>query len=108
MSDRSAEYAIQGFLYQFNLSLYTVLNEKHSKVQIEGIIEDIDVHNGDCIKSIQCKYHESMKRFKLSDVYEPILRMMHGWSKNSTIKFVLYAYSLYRTKACRIDREGVS
>ena len=92
MSKRSAEYAIQGFLYQFNLSIYQVLTTEHDNVHIEGIIEDIDIHRGNCTTAIQCKYHETAERFNLSSVYEPILKIMHGWIKNNQSKFVLYAY----------------
>ena len=92
MSDRTAGSTIQGFLYQFNLSLHTLLCESHSEVHIEGLIEDIDVYDETYTKAIQCKYHEAVDKFYWSSVYEPILRIMEGWNKNNKVEFLLYAY----------------
>ncbi|MFY0780654.1 hypothetical protein AB1K18_10195 [Peribacillus simplex] len=41
---RSADYTIQGFIYQFNKTLLEVLGDtEDSEIAIEGIIEDIEV-----------------------------------------------------------------
>ena len=74
---RSADYTIQGFLYQFNKTLLEILKEADdSQITIEGIIEDIDIENCTGITAIQCKYHEGQK-FSLSKVHKPLLQMMH-------------------------------
>ena len=43
---RSADYTIQGFLYQFNQTLSELLKATDdSIITIEGIVEDIEVQN---------------------------------------------------------------
>lgn len=76
---RTADFAIQGFLYQFNKTILEILHAPDaSEVTVEGIIEDIDVVGASSIRAIQCKYHEEQQNFTLSLVYKPILQMMQG------------------------------
>lgn len=91
---RSADYTIQGFLYQFNKTLLELLKESDdSQITVEGIIEDIDIENCTGIKAIQCKYHEG-QTFSLSKVYKPLLQMMHHFYVNNCvdISYILYAH----------------
>ncbi|MOA38462.1 hypothetical protein D3C78_1601500 [compost metagenome] len=57
---RSADYTIQGFLYQFNQTLAELLKAADdAEITIEGIVEDIEVATFSGTKAIQCKYHET-------------------------------------------------
>lgn len=91
---RSADYTIQGFLYQFNKTLLELLKEADdTQITVEGIIEDIDIENCTGIKAIQCKYHEG-QTFSLSKVYKPLLQMMHHFHINDCldVSYILYAH----------------
>lgn len=94
---RTADYTIQGFLYQFHKTLLEILKEPlEASVSIEGIIEDVEVMHSGITKAIQCKYHESVEQYTLSQVYKPILQMMEHFydsgNKYKGIKYILYAY----------------
>lgn len=74
---RTADYTIQGFLYQFNKTLLEVLKSSDNEVVIvEGIIEDIEIVTPMLTKAIQCKYHETKDKFAVSSLYKPLLQMM--------------------------------
>jgi len=93
--ERTADYTIQGFIYQFNKTLLEILNDKDdSMISIEGIVEDIEVKTPLVTKAIQCKYHEASEKFQLSTVYKPILQMMDHYYENTTsrIEYRLYAH----------------
>lgn len=92
---RVADSTIKGFLYQFNLTLKNLFELPSDKeIQVEGIIEDIDILSNDDITAIQCKYHESQEKFKLSSIYKPVLQMLKNYSlkPDSKIKYILYAF----------------
>lgn len=92
---RTAEYSIQGFIYEFNKCLFEILSsEVDREIRVNGIIEDIDIISNQTIDAIQCKYHESVTNYTLSDVYKPILLMMDQYVKDPTqnVTFKLYAY----------------
>lgn len=92
---RSADYTIQGFLYQFNKTLLELLKEADdTQITVEGIIEDIDIENCTGIKAIQCKYHEGQQTFSLGQVYKPLLQMMHHFHVNDCqdVSYILYAH----------------
>lgn len=92
---RSADYTIQGFIYQFNKTLLEILEAtEDSEIAIEGIIEDIEVKSSLKTKAIQCKYHESKEKFTLSCIYKPVLQMMDHYYENqeSNIEYRLFAY----------------
>jgi hypothetical protein len=92
---READYTIKGFIYQFNLTLLKILEANDdAEITIEGIIEDIDLKNGEQIEAIQCKYHEAQESYALSLFYKPILQMMvHNCiNKNPNISYKLYAH----------------
>ena len=92
---READYTIKGFIYQFNKTLEHVFSEPDgTEITVEGIIEDIDVISKDFTKAIQCKYHETKEKYKLSDISKPILQMLVHYSKNKKkdIQYILYAH----------------
>lgn len=92
---RTADYAIQGFLYQFNKTLHAVLTgSDDAEIVVEGIVEDIDIHDGAHVEAIQCKYHETVEVFSLSAIYKPILQMMGHFHRNvaAGVKYHLYAH----------------
>ncbi|MED3949882.1 MULTISPECIES: hypothetical protein [Priestia] len=92
---RSANYTIQGFIYQFNKTLLEVLDDtEESEITVEGIIEDIEVQSKVTTKAIQCKYHETKDNFTLSCIYKPVLQMMNHFYENqdSNIEYRLYAH----------------
>lgn len=92
---RTADYTIQGFLYQFNKALLAVLQGADDAViTVEGIVEDIEVVADGLIEAIQCKYHESNTAFTFSAVYKPLLQMMQHFYKNpeAKITYVLFAH----------------
>lgn len=98
MSKRVASSTIQGFLYQFLVTLETVLEqtEDENLITVEGIFEDIDVVNtsGVVTNAIQCKYHASVETFTLSKVSKALSLMISTdvESAEKVEKFVLYAY----------------
>ncbi|WP_336663712.1 hypothetical protein [Kurthia gibsonii] len=94
---RSADYTIQGFIYQFNKTLLEILNSRaEDTITVEGIIEDIDIVNEYGTTAIQCKYHESKEKFQLSTVYKPILQMMkHFHCTNANEKDLKISYRLF-------------
>jgi len=92
---RTADYTIQGFIYQFIVTLRKILlTDSDSEIVIEGPIEDIDIITPTGIEAIQCKYHEAKDKFILSSIYKPVLQMMSHYYKNPTrnIKYKLYAH----------------
>lgn len=92
---RTADYTIQGFLYQFNKTLLEILKaQADSVITVEGIIEDIEIADGDLITAIQCKYHESNDAYTLSAIYKPLLQMMHHFhlKSNGKVSYVLFAH----------------
>lgn len=92
---RVADSTIKGFIYQFNVTLEQILESTHEKIQIEGIIEDIDIVQDKDITAIQCKYHESAENFNLSAIRKPILQMLKTECESHRslqLSYVLYAY----------------
>lgn len=89
---RTAEYSIKGYLYQFLRYLSEILSaDRHTKITIEGAIEDIDVVASDFVTAVQCKYHEQAEKFTLGKVYKPILLMLEHFSQHGgTQPKVLY------------------
>jgi hypothetical protein len=92
---RSADYTIQGFIYQFNKTLLAILEDtEESEISIEGVIEDIEVKSVLKTKAIQCKYHETKEKFTISSIYKPILQMIDHFHQNqsSKIEYRLFAH----------------
>ncbi|CAM3789712.1 hypothetical protein FLGE108171_15100 [Flavobacterium gelidilacus] len=92
---RTADYAIQGFIYQFIITFQKILADSYdSDITIEGIIEDIDISSPLGSEVFQCKYHECKTKFTLSDIYKPVLQMLVHFNKNPNagIKYRLHAH----------------
>jgi len=92
---RTANYTIQGFLYQFNKTALEILKaQDEDTITIEGIVEDIEVASPASLTAIQCKYHEASTAFTASAVYKPLLQMLKHFSDNPTanIRYVLFAH----------------
>jgi hypothetical protein len=90
---RSADYTIQGFLYQFNQTLSELLKAADDAViTIEGIVEDIEVATFAGTKAIQCKYHETQKNYSPSIIYHPLLLMMKHFKSNPDAKINYYLF----------------
>lgn len=82
-------------MYQFNLTIEKVLtSDVDTEIQVEGIIEDIDIHTPKEIRAIQCKYHEAQDNFKLSLIYKPVLQMLKTYAQNPDldVKYILHGY----------------
>ncbi len=93
---RTADYSIQGFIYQFVVTFHKLLQitDSSSEITIEGPVEDIDIVTPIGIEAIQCKYHETKEKFTLSSIYKPVLQMMNHYFKNSSegTRYRLYAH----------------
>lgn len=91
---RSADYTIQGFLYQFNQTLSELLKaEADAAITIEGIVEDIEVASFAGNKAIQCKYHETQDNYTPSILYNPLLQMMKHFKSNPGAKIHYYLFA---------------
>jgi len=92
---RTADYTIQGFLYQFNKTALEILKaQDDDNVTVEGIVEDIEVATSTSLRAIPCKYHEASTSFTPSAVYKPLLQMLKHFSENEqeNIQYVLFAH----------------
>src|SRR6056297_1932586 len=92
---RTADYTIQGFLYQFNKTALEILKaQDDDAITVEGIVEDIEIASPASLAAIQCKYHEASKSFTASAVYKPLLQMLKHFSENQTanIHYILFAH----------------
>lgn len=91
---RSADYTIQGFLYQFNQTLSELLKaEDNDVITIEGIVEDIEVASFAGTKAIQCKYHETQNNYTPSILYNPLLQMMKHFKSNPDAKIHYHLFA---------------
>lgn len=91
---RSADYTIQGFLYQFNQTLSELLKAADdAEITIEGIVEDIEVATFAGTKAIQCKYHETKDKFTISILYNPLLQMMKHFKSNPGAKITYHLFA---------------
>lgn len=93
---RTADYSIQGFIYQFIVTFHKLLetSDSSSEIIVEGPIEDIDLITPTGIEAIQCKYHETKDKFTLSSIYKPVLQMMSHYFKDASKKtrYKLFAH----------------
>ena len=93
---RQANSTIKGFLYQFNKSIFEILNaDDAASVTLEGVIEDIDIELPNVTSTIQCKYHEDSK-FTISSVAAPIMEMVCHYNEcvalGKNTQYILYAH----------------
>lgn len=104
---RQADSTIRGYLYQFNKSIYEILQlNDDEEIILEGVIEDIDIQSPTSTTTIQCKYHED-KKYLISGVATPILEMLchyyecHALGKS--VSYILYAYYEENTDSVTMD-----
>lgn len=104
---RQADSTIKGYLYQFNKSIYEILQaEDDTKITLEGVIEDIDIQSPSSLTTIQCKYHED-KKYQISSVATPILEMLCHYCESTalgkSVSYVLYAYYAENTDSVSME-----
>ncbi len=86
---RTADYTIQGFIYQFIITFQKLLvSTNDAEITVEGIVEDIDIVAPTGQEAVQCKYHESKQKFTLSTIYKPVLQMFCHYKKNPTANII--------------------
>lgn len=86
---RTADYTIQGFIYQFIITFHKLLTSADdAEITVEGIVEDIDIHTPSGQEAVQCKYHESKQKFTLSTIYKPVLQMLCHYKKHPTANII--------------------
>jgi hypothetical protein len=92
---RTADYTIQGFLYQFNKAALEILNaQNEDTITVEGIVEDVEIVSSSTLTAIQCKYHEASTSYTPSSIYKPLLQMLKHFSDNPSadIRYILFAH----------------
>lgn len=97
MRSRSAIDTIKGYYYQFDYSIYKLLNlsNDNDSIVIEGI-EDVDISTNDEEVAIQCKYYSKTK-YNHSVIAKPIRLMLKHFKdvkdgKKVGINYYLYGY----------------
>lgn len=93
MTQRSANYAIKGYLYQFCKTIEQILSSTDgTEITVEGI-EDIDLSAPDATSLIQCKYHQET-RFTPSATYKPVGLMLKHLIEGTreVSSYTLYAH----------------
>ena len=77
-ANRDASATIQGFLYQFDATILSILDlQKDDSLIVEGI-EDFDVSSKDMSELFQCKYYAAT-RLTRSTIRDAILPMLKGF-----------------------------
>jgi hypothetical protein len=63
---------------------------------LKGIEEDIDVVSAGFTKAIQCKYHETRKKYKPSDIAKPICShwFISAKNKDKDIQYTMLAFQI--------------
>lgn len=92
---RAADYAIQGFIYQFTKTILAIVESADdAAIVVEGVIEDIDIHEPLLTTAIQCKYHEGQEAFTLGVIYKPVLQMLDHFARNprANVAYRLFAH----------------
>ena len=94
--NRDACATIQGYLYQFDATILSILDlQDNDSVTIEGI-EDFDVFKKNMSELFQCKYYEAT-RLTRSTIRDAILPMIKGFlrlnsKERAKRQFHLYGY----------------
>ncbi len=94
--NRDACATIQGYLYQFDATILSILDlQDNDSITIEGI-EDFDVLGENISELFQCKYYEAT-RLTRSTLRDAILPMIKGFlrlnrKERATRRFHLYGY----------------
>lgn len=94
--NRDASATIQGFLYQFDATILSILRlPAAGSLTVEGI-EDFDVFNKNMSELFQCKYYEAT-RLTQATIRDAILPMLKGFlqlhsKERATRRFHLYGH----------------
>ncbi|URZ04040.1 DUF4297 family anti-phage-associated protein [Clostridium felsineum] len=94
MRDRTAVDTIKGYFYQFDYSIYKIMNlDEDEGITVEGI-EDVDVHTATEEAAVQCKYY-SKSEYNHSVIAKPIRLMLSHYKEvkdgiKPSIKYYLY------------------
>lgn len=96
MADRSAIDTITGYFYQFDKTIYEILNHKDPDQPISlECIEDIDIYSATDITAMQCKYYHKTK-YDHSVIKKAIQEMVKDFAKRKKsgdfIKYFLYGH----------------
>lgn len=84
-NNRSAHYTIEGYYYQFDFSILSILNS--DEITVEGI-EDVDLKG----ERVQVKYHSTQK-YTPSKIKKPLLEFLkHYQKKQNGNRYKLYAH----------------
>jgi len=100
--NRDACATIQGFLYQFDATILSILELKDDEhLTVEGI-EDFDIYSKDMSELFQCKYFEATK---LTDatIRDAILPMLKGFlliNKKERAKRKFHLYGYFKDSVC--------
>lgn len=88
MAEDGGYYAIKGFEYQIDKAIFEILNTSNDNTPIN--IEQIqDIDSTDFV--MQVKYKETQK-FTPSKIKAPTIQLIEEFKKNSSKKYILYAY----------------
>jgi len=95
-SKRSADNVIKGFIYQFCLSLDTWMKLKDDEILILEGAEDLDIHKGDGVETIQVKHVKASVSLNSKDVQDAISNFWQYKSENpdKKIRFRFISTSL--------------
>ena len=102
---RVANFAILGYLYQFEKTLLEILTAEYDMtIVIEGTIEDIDKWDSHGnVTATQCKYHSSAERFSASAIFGALLDMMMHFSVHTELgaNYCIFAHFPGQELECR-------
>ncbi len=84
MNKRSATATIKGYVYQFDMTIKTILNSNNDEIITIENIEDIDVNTPNQTTAIQCKYYEGTT-YNHSQVKKSMERCRFRVSENTMV-----------------------
>jgi hypothetical protein len=95
-SKRSADNVIKGFVYQFCMSLDAWMKLKENELLILEGAEDLDIHKGDSVETIQVKHVKAKVSLNSKDIQDAISNFWKYRTENSDrqIRFRFISTSL--------------
>ena len=96
MATRSAEYTLEGFYYQFDKTIFEILNndDVNKPITIEGI-EDIDISSTNEDTAMQIKYQSQTKGTE-SKLRKPIFLMLKHFNEKQSLNLSYILYGHYK------------
>lgn len=96
MATRSAEYTLEGFYYQFDKTIFEILNndDVNKPITIEGI-EDIDIASANEDTAMQIKYQSKTKGTE-STLRKPIFLMLKHFNEKQSLSLSYVLYGHYK------------